>query len=136
MRRDRSSAPLEGPVVDLTLGMMSIYKTQRPFKKILSGHEFKKIMDVQPLTDQTVTVVPLARGVANLLFLDDAENVIDDVEVRITELVEPPPPSPLPPPPPPPPRGRLVMVYAKGVSVYRCGPDFCDYHGQRTAPKE
>ena len=64
----------------------------------------------------TITVSALERGATNVLFLDDKGEITSELEVAVD--------------PPPPPKlggsgggGKLVKVYTKGVTLYRCSPD-------------
>ena len=113
---------------ELRKGHVSVYKTEMPFTSIQIGDP--RIVDVTASSDRTVSVLALDQGSTNVLFLDDKGEVALELELKVAE------PKVAPPPPPPPPTGRLITVYERVVTFYRCGPDFCDYHGEKTAPME
>jgi hypothetical protein len=105
-------------IIDLRLGFASLYKTERPFASIVVGDP--KIVEVNALTDRTMTLIPTANGLTNILFLDAKGEQVSAVEVLVTEAG----PS-------------RVKIHNKALltsaTIYRCSPTFCEYTDELTA---
>jgi hypothetical protein len=79
-----------------------------------------KIVEVTALTDRTMTLLPMANRVTNILFLDAKGEQVSAVEVLVTEAG----PS-------------RVKIHNKALltsaTIYRCAPTFCEYTDELTA---
>jgi len=127
-------APLpdsRGSLINLSLGVAVLHKTDRPFASIVVGDP--KVIEVTAVTDRTVTLVPIAPGLTNVLFLDDKGDQAGDLRIFI--------PDDLPAENEPvkltdPSRGR-VRIHNKALvtsyTAYRCSPIACQYVDELTA---
>jgi hypothetical protein len=108
-----------------------LHKTDKPFTSIVVGDP--KVIEVTAVTDRTVTLVPTAPGLTNVLFLDDKGDQAGDLGIFIpddlpaeNEPVKLTDTSP----------GR-VRIHNKALltsfTAYRCNPIACQYVDELTA---
>jgi Flp pilus assembly secretin CpaC len=104
--------------VDLRLGFATLYKTEKAFSSIVVGDP--KIIEVNALTDRTMTLVPMAVGLTNILFLDNKGEQVSGLQVLVTEAGP-----------------NRVKIHNKALltsaTIYRCAPTFCEYTDELTA---
>ena len=67
----------------MRLGVASMYKTEKPFSSVVVGAP--SIMEVHVVTDRTMTLVPVALGLTNVLFLDEKGDPVGNVEFMVTD---------------------------------------------------
>jgi hypothetical protein len=112
----------KAPLVEMRLGVASMYKTEKPFSSIVVGAP--SIMEVHVVTDRTMTLVPVALGLTNVLFLDDKGDPVANVEFMVTDgRPDPAEVTDIGP-------GR-VRIYNKrpltSFTAYRCNRVGCQY---------
>jgi len=73
----------KAPLVEMRLGVASMYKTEKPFSSVVVGAP--SIMEVHVVTDRTMTLVPVALGLTNVLFLDEKGDTVANVEFMVTD---------------------------------------------------
>ena len=71
----------KAPLVEMRLGVASMYKTEKPFSSVVVGAP--SIMEVHVVTDRTITLVRVALGLTNVLFLDEKGDPVGNVELMI-----------------------------------------------------
>ncbi len=118
----------KAPIVEMRLGVASLYKTEKPFSSVVVGDP--KIMEVHVVTDRTMTLVPVALGLTNVLFLDEKGDSVANVEFMVTDGQEDPPQATDIGP------GR-VRIYNRrpltSFTAYRCNRVACQYVDELTA---
>ena len=112
----------KAPLVEMRLGVASMYKTEKPFSSVVVGAP--SIMEVHVVTDRTMTLVPVALGLTNVLFLDEKGDPVGNVEFMVTDgRPDPAEVTDLGP-------GR-VRIYNKrpltSFTAYRCNRVGCQY---------
>jgi hypothetical protein len=96
----------------LMLDHASRYQTPSPFANIVIGNP--NIIEVNPTSDRTATMIAKMIGTTNVLFLDARGDTVSEFEVVVSE-----------------PSQSRVRIHNKtplmGNTTYRCAPTFCDF---------
>jgi hypothetical protein len=91
-----------------------------------------KIIEIVPITDHSLTIVPVATGLTNILLLDDVGNQVGNVGIAVVADEPAAPTEPLTALGP----GR-VRIHNKALltsyTAYRCSPYGCQYFDELPA---
>jgi Flp pilus assembly secretin CpaC len=70
-----------GAILTLQLGVAVLHQQETAFTNAVVGDT--KIIEIVPITDHSLTIVPVATGLTNILLLDDVGNQVGNVGIAV-----------------------------------------------------
>jgi hypothetical protein len=105
-----SAAQAQNQAVPLTLGIVAQYKSDKTFSSIVIGDP--KVVEVNATSDRTLTLLPLANGLTNVLLLNGKGETINNITIWVSDAG--------------PSRVRIFRRPLTNYAVYRCGVIGCE----------